>query len=104
MSVVLRTVHNDTQEVIITQVGNSSIVGSEEEYGKNFFILIFGGMVLLSYCLALLRGIVLRMLYLKSSNALHNRMLHAVLRTPILFFNSHPSGRLCFCCVVDTMC
>ncbi|XP_065177458.1 ATP-binding cassette sub-family C member 4-like [Sycon ciliatum] len=58
------------------------------------FVAVWGGLLILSTLLLLFRSIILRQIFVMSSKKLHDLMLGAILKAPMLFFNSNPSGRI----------
>ena len=54
---------------------------------------IYGGIVTLSTFVIIMRVILCYLIVLAASRSLHNKMLTAILRAPILFFDTNPVGR-----------
>jgi len=59
---------------------------------RDFYI--YGGLVAGAFFLSLTRAAVFLNALLNSSNNLHNYMLVAVLKAPVLFFDTNPVGRV----------
>ena len=55
-------------------------------------LITYAVLIASSVGLNLLRGGLLYMVCNNASRVLHNRMFAAILRTPILFFDTNPSG------------
>ncbi|XP_038063976.1 multidrug resistance-associated protein 4-like [Patiria miniata] len=55
---------------------------------------IYGGFVALLFLLGIIRSILCFRIMIKSSRNLHNRMFKAIIRSPILFFDTNPAGRI----------
>ena len=55
---------------------------------------IYVGLVCGSFLLAMLRALAFYMASLNSSETLHDRMILAILKAPVLFFDTNPAGRI----------
>ena len=44
--------------------------------------------------LVLIRSVLIRLVFLFASEGLHQKMLSSILKAPILFFDTNPSGKL----------
>ena len=53
---------------------------------------IFGGIVTFTVFVIIMRAVLCYLVILAASRSLHNKMLTAVLRAPILFFDTNPVG------------
>ena len=53
---------------------------------------VYGALVLNVLLVNLLRGILFYIICINASRVLHNRMFRTILRTPVLFFDTNPSG------------
>ena len=65
---------------------------------------IYGGITVGALFFNVLRMLMLLCLSLNASRVLHNKMFAAILRAPIRFFDTNPSGEKCAChlsCVFD---
>ena len=56
---------------------------------------IYGGIVFGSVSLVMMRSVLSFLICIASARNLHNKMLNAILRTPVLFFDTNPIGELC---------
>ena len=59
---------------------------------SNFFI--YGGLVIGAFLLTIARAVLCLNAFINSSKNLHNSMLAAVLKAPVLFFDTNPAGRV----------
>ena len=57
-------------------------------------LYIYGGLVGGAFLLSVIRAVVLLNALVNSSKHLHNSMLSAVLKAPVLFFDTNPVGRV----------
>ena len=57
------------------------------------YIGIYGGLTGLLIVMGILRCVLLFVLVLRTSQVLHNKMFKAVLRAPVLFFDTNPIGK-----------
>lgn len=55
---------------------------------------IYGGLSGTVVAMTILRCILLYVLLLRASHILHNRMFQAILRAPVLFFDTNPIGKI----------
>ncbi|XP_065919840.1 ATP-binding cassette sub-family C member 4-like [Dysidea avara] len=55
---------------------------------------IYGGIVFGSVSLVMMRSVLSFLICIASARNLHNKMLNAILRTPVLFFDTNPIGRV----------
>ena len=58
---------------------------------------IFGGIVVLAIIITIIKAILSYVICLNASRNLHNKMFKAILRAPILFFDTNPVGELNEC-------
>lgn len=65
----------------------------QRTHGHGFFVGIWAGIIGAAAILAVCRGMLLRAVFVLASESLHDTMLSAVLKAPILFFNTNPSGK-----------
>lgn len=64
----------------------------DQQKRENFLIYVY---ICVGYLASqMLRAIILISLMLASSTGMHNKAIERVLRSPILFFDSNPSGRI----------
>jgi len=66
-----------------------------DPYGlsTNKRIGIYGGIVLGSFSLVMTRSVLTFLICITASRNLHKKMFRAILRTPVLFFDTNPVGR-----------
>ena len=53
---------------------------------------IYGGIVAFTVFVVTVRAVLCYLVILAASRSIHNKMLTAVLRTPVLFFDTNPVG------------
>ena len=53
---------------------------------------IYGGIVAFTVFVVTMRAVLCYLVILAASHSIHNKMLTAVLRTPVLFFDTNPIG------------
>ena len=58
---------------------------------------IYGGLNVTLTGMGILRCLLLLVLVLRASHVLHNKMFKAVLRAPIIFFDTNPIGKVMIC-------
>ena len=56
-------------------------------------IAIYGGIVVFSIALIILRVVLYYLVMLAASRSLHGKMFKAALRAPVLFFDTNPVGK-----------
>ena len=57
-------------------------------------LTIYGGLVAASFILSIIRAYIFFLVCLRSSERLHDKMVMALLKEPVLFFDSNPVGRI----------
>ncbi|XP_058970255.2 ATP-binding cassette sub-family C member 4-like [Pocillopora verrucosa] len=57
-------------------------------------LTIYGGLVAASFILSIIRAYIFFLACLRSSERLHDKMVMALLKAPVLFFDSNPVGRI----------
>ena len=67
---------------------------SLQEQASLFSVGIFGGLVGGAFVLSIVRNFSFVSAILRSSRKLHNRMTEAVIKSPVLFFDTNSSGRI----------
>ena len=60
----------------------------------NEILKVYGALVAAAFVLVLIRSLLLLFSLLKSSKHLHTDMLAAILKAPVLFFDTNPVGRI----------
>ncbi|XP_053212596.1 ATP-binding cassette sub-family C member 4-like isoform X1 [Panonychus citri] len=86
------------ESLLLSQSFNETLDGmSFKEYSKPF--VTRNGLIYLGLIISLLVGVVIRLgmnyrICLKASETLHNRIFSKLLRTPIVFFENNPVGRI----------
>lgn len=56
---------------------------------------IYGAITLISIIINFIRSAIFYLICINASRVLHNRMFGAIIRTPIRFFDTNPSGKYC---------
>ena len=69
-------------------------VSSNFDLTTNQRIGIYGGIVMSTFIIAISKAVFSYVTCLNASRNLHNKMFKAILRAPILFFDTNPVGRL----------
>ena len=65
------------------------------EQQRNYItLLMYGGIVTVSLVLTTASSFCFFLTALKASENLHNKMTHAVIKAPVLFFDTNPVGRV----------
>lgn len=54
---------------------------------------VYGGFIVLSILMTSIRNIIFYKICMNSSKNLHNHMFSCLLKAPMLFFDTHPSGK-----------
>ncbi|XP_072396584.1 ATP-binding cassette sub-family C member 4-like isoform X2 [Diabrotica undecimpunctata] len=67
---------------------------SNKTKSRLFFTFIYSGLLALTVILVTWRNIIFIQVYMKSAKALHNNMFKHILRAPMRFFDTNPSGRI----------
>ena len=57
-------------------------------------LVVYGLLIFAVIVLNLLRGYLFYLVCNNAARILHNKMFRAILRTPVLFFDTNPSGEL----------
>lgn len=57
-------------------------------------LTIYAALVVNCVLVNLLRGVLIYIVCNNASRVLHNRMFQSILRTPVLFFDNNPSGKI----------
>jgi len=65
------------------------------DLSTNKIIGIYGGIVCGSVILVITRSVLTFMICIAASHNLHKKMFRAILRAPILFFDTNPVGKSC---------
>ena len=65
-----------------------------EEQRSQTTLATYSGIVCAALCLAMLRAFLFYQVSLSSSEQLHDRMTLAILKAPVLFFDTNPVGRI----------
>ena len=73
-------------------VNSSSVFGLSTHQN----IGIYGGIVAFTVFVVTMRAVLCYLVILAASRSIHNKMLTAVLRTPVLFFDTNPVGEYSF--------
>ncbi|KAJ3583658.1 hypothetical protein NHX12_016210, partial [Muraenolepis orangiensis] len=67
---------------------------ADGELDLNFYLGVYGGLTAAVLTFGYMRSLLLFISLVKSAQELHRRMFQAVLRTPLLFFDNNPVGRV----------
>ena len=67
---------------------------SEEEQRSQTTLATYSAIVCAALCFAMLRAFLFYQVSLSSSEQLHDRMTLAILKAPVLFFDTNPVGRI----------
>ncbi|KAG7261091.1 hypothetical protein CRUP_024784, partial [Coryphaenoides rupestris] len=65
-----------------------------QQLDLTFYLGVYGGLTATTLFLGFARALLFFNILVKSSEVLHSRMFHAILRTPVLFFDVNPIGRV----------
>ncbi|XDA80100.1 hypothetical protein R6Z07F_010094 [Ovis aries] len=60
----------------------------------NWCLRVYSGLTVSTILFGITRSLLILYILINSSQTLHNKMLESILRAPILFFNSNPTGRI----------
>lgn len=82
---------NDTS--VFNNVFNSTLP-YEEGLETKTYISVYTGLIIASIILTLSRGILFMKISMSASKHLHNTMFRCLLRAPMSFFDTNPSGRI----------
>eukprot|EP00117_Sycon_ciliatum_P000163 scpid4992/ scgid1440/ Multidrug resistance-associated protein 4; ATP-binding cassette sub-family C member 4; MRP/cMOAT-related ABC transporter; Multi-specific organic anion transporter B len=78
----------------LTNQSGTDTTQRQLKYSTGYFVGVWSGLLALSVALATFRSVVIRQILVRSSKALHEMMLSSILKAPMLFFNTNPSGRI----------
>ena len=67
---------------------------TDEEQKKTVTLLVYGSITAVSLLLTVVSSYCFYLAALRASENLHNEMTKAVLRAPVLFFDTNPTGRI----------
>ena len=59
---------------------------------NNSRLIVYSVLIISSILLNILRGILFYLVCNNAARVLHNRMFETILRTPVLFYDTNPSG------------
>ncbi|XP_015433210.1 PREDICTED: multidrug resistance-associated protein 4 [Dufourea novaeangliae] len=95
---------NETVSELLISSDNSSFdnsswiinTGPRNQYFLDYAtaLWIYGGLILASIIMTSVRNIIFYKICMNSSRNLHNLMFSSLLKAPMLFFDTHPSGRI----------
>ncbi|KAB0373020.1 hypothetical protein FD755_015773 [Muntiacus reevesi] len=60
----------------------------------NWYLGVYSGLTVSTVLFGITRSLLIFYVLVNSSQTLHNKMLEAILKTPVLFFNRNPIGRI----------
>nr|XP_020747155.1 multidrug resistance-associated protein 4-like [Odocoileus virginianus texanus] len=60
----------------------------------NWYLRVYSGLTVSAVLFGITRSLLIFYILVNSSRTLHNKMLEAILRAPVLFFNTNPIGRI----------
>ncbi|XP_065757876.1 ATP-binding cassette sub-family C member 4-like [Muntiacus reevesi] len=60
----------------------------------NWFLEVYSGLTVSTVLFGITRSLLIFYILVNSSQTLHNKMLETILRSPVLFFNRNPIGRI----------
>lgn len=66
----------------------------EEQKYSSFNFYVFAGLVGLYLVLTFMAGVMHNQTYLNSNKCLHDKMIRAVMQSPVVFFDTNPLGRI----------
>ncbi|XP_019716236.1 multidrug resistance-associated protein 4-like isoform X1 [Hippocampus comes] len=85
---------NNNTTTAVTVEKNANETGSLQDNGLPFYLGVYSGLTAAVVILGYARSLVIFHGLVRSTQTLHNRMFNAVLRTPVLFFDVNPIGRI----------
>lgn len=74
--------------------GTQCILENNGFLERNFAIYVYSGLIGGCIIITILRSIMFLRMSMKSSRNLHNKMFYTLIRTPMRFFDTNPSGRI----------
>ncbi|XP_029464337.1 multidrug resistance-associated protein 9 isoform X2 [Rhinatrema bivittatum] len=78
-----------------TQSASTCTPGSITDNPKlNFYQLVYGMSVVVMIVLSIIKGFVFTKITLKASSTLHDKVFYKILKSPMSFFDTTPTGRL----------
>ncbi|XP_059740473.1 ATP-binding cassette sub-family C member 4-like isoform X2 [Bos taurus] len=66
----------------------------EVMFELSWFLGVYSGLTLSTILFGIIRSLLIFYVLANSAQTLHNKMLESILRTPVLFFNRNPIGRI----------
>ena len=78
---------DDSAECLANYTNDTSL-------STNVRVGVYGGLVGVVWILCVARTVLFYIILLRATTILHNKMFISVLRSPILFFDTNPVGRL----------
>ncbi|XP_061693359.1 ATP-binding cassette sub-family C member 4-like [Syngnathoides biaculeatus] len=85
---------NNTSRVVIVEKSTNESSGLHQATNLPFYLGVYSGLTAAAVVFGFARSLVIFHGLVKSTQTLHNRMFNAVLRTPVLFFDVNPIGRI----------
>ena len=84
---------SETESCLPEEANFSTDTSSAFSLSTHQRIGIYGGIVTFMVCVVIARSVLCYLIILTASRSLHNKMLTAVLRAPVLFFDTNPVGK-----------
>ena len=84
---------SETEACFPEEVNSSADTSSTFSLSNHQRIGIFGGIVAFSTFAVIMRVVLCYLIILTASRSLYNKMLTAILRVPVLFFDTNPVGK-----------
>ena len=90
---------SETESCLPEGVNFSTDTSSTFNLSTHQRIGIYGEIVAFTVFVLIMRAVLCYLVILAASHSLHNKMLTAILRTPVLFFDTNPVGKCFIICM-----